>query len=411
MKTLTRIKSRFQSDRTPAFDFPTPQASSSRILILSASVGSGHVRAAQAIESSLLKILPGVTVSHVDALDLTNGAFRKAYGAGYFRAVERAPRFVGWMYDFLDRPGDHGAATLTRQFFERLNFTRLTKLLTDQQWDLVVCTHFLPAALISRLRRRGDVNFPHASVVTDFDVHGLWINRPCERFFVATEEAGANLTAVGVDDSEISVTGIPIDPVFSQRCDRRDAIRRMGLSDDLPIVLQMAGGFGIGSIERIHRSICEIELPLQIVVVTGKNAEACEALRAMEHHPRHRRQILGFTDQMHDLLRAASVVVTKPGGLTTSESLACNCPMVIAEPIPGQEDRNADFLLENGCAIKVNNLASLSLKLGSLLNDHARLTRMRAAAAQCARPHAAFDVAAGCVELIQQSHATLNSHS
>jgi len=175
----------------------------------------------------------------------------------------------------------------------------------------------------------------------------------------------------------------------------------MDLATDRPIVLQMAGGFGIGSIERIHRSILQIQRPLQVVVVTGRNTEAGAALASLDHDPRHKRKILGYTSQMHELLNAADVVVTKPGGLTAAESLASGCPMMIVEPIPGQEDRNADFLLENGCAVKVNNLASLSYKLGSLLEDSARLGRMRVAALRSGRLRAAFDVAAGCIQLLK----------
>ena len=271
------------------------------------------------------------------------------------------------MYDFLDHPNDHGPATITRQFFERINFTRLSKLLTDQEWDLAICTHFLPAALIARMRRRELIRFPQAVVVTDFDVHGMWISRPCERFFVATEEARANLAALDVSEQEIQVTGIPIDPAFSMPLERSEAVRRMDLATDRPIVLQMAGGFGIGSIERIHRSILQIQRPLQVVVVTGRNTDAAKFLASMDHDPRHKRKILGYTSQMHELFNAADVVMTKPGGLTAAESLASGCPIVIVEPIPGQEDRNADFLLENGCAVKVNNLASLTHKLTSLL--------------------------------------------
>jgi processive 1,2-diacylglycerol beta-glucosyltransferase len=371
-----------------------------RILILSASVGSGHVRAAQAIELALSSQLPDATIAHVDALEFTNGAFRRAYGSGYFRIVQRAPRFVGWMYDFLDHPNDRGATTITRQFFERMNFTRLSKLLSDQAWDLAICTHFLPAALIARMRRRESIHFPQAVVVTDFDIHGMWMSRPCEKFFVATEEARVNLAALQIDERDIQVTGIPIDPVFAEPADRAKAIASLELSQDRPIVLQMAGGFGIGSIERIHRSILQIQRPLQVVVVTGRNADAAQFLGSTDHDPRHKRKILGYTSRMHELLAAADLVVTKPGGLTTAESLATGCPMVIAEPIPGQEDRNADFLLERGCAVKVNNLASLTYKLESLLGGSDRLSRMRAAALASARPRAAFDIAASCIQLL-----------
>jgi processive 1,2-diacylglycerol beta-glucosyltransferase len=377
------------------------------ILILSASVGSGHIRAAKAVHAALGGMLPEATIAHVDVLDLTNSAFRRAYGDGYFRAARSAPRFVGWMYDFLDHPDAHGTAAITRQFLERINFTRLSRLLTEQHWDLAICTHFLPAEFIARMRRRELIQFPQAVVVTDFDVHGLWVNRPCERFFVATEECRANLVAQEIDERDVQVTGIPIDPIFSEPLDRIQAIRQMDLASDRPIVLQLASGFGIASVERIHRSILQIQRPLQVVVVAGRNTEAAEMLGSLDHDPRHMRRILGFTNQMNELLHAADVVVTKPGGLTTAESLASGCPMVIAEPIPGQEDRNADFLLENSCAVKVNNLASLTHKLNSLLEDSTRLSQMRASALRFARPNAARDVAMGCVELLNETRVSV----
>jgi processive 1,2-diacylglycerol beta-glucosyltransferase len=372
-----------------------------RILILSASVGSGHIRAAAAIESALAQIAPEAAVTNVDVLQLTNNVFRRAYGAGYFRAAQRTPNLVGMMYDYLDRPIDGRFTTRARLAFERLNFTRLHRLLTDQPWDLAINTHFLPSHLIARLCRNQTVLFPQVTVVTDFDVHGMWIHDSCERYFLATEEGKANVVAGGVPAEKAVVTGIPIDPRFAEPRDRTEIIRRLGLSTDRPIILQMAGKFGVGSAEKIHQMICDVEHPLQIITVTGKNADAKESLLQMDCHPRHYRRILGYSNQMHDLLAAADIVGTKPGGLTTSECLASGCAMIVVEPIPGQEDRNADYVLENGCAIKVNNLASLTYKLNSLLSDPQKLQRMRAAALQCARPRAAFDIAAQCVELVE----------
>jgi processive 1,2-diacylglycerol beta-glucosyltransferase len=399
-----KISSRLWTNRMAQFDAPpeTPATFRPRIVILSASVGAGHVRAAQAIESVLANTLPDATIAHVDVLKLTNRVFRRAYSAGYFRAVERTPHLVGILYDMLDRSGETaGAGTSARLMFERLNFTRLTKFLTTQSWDLAINTHFLPAAVLAWLRRGGKVQFPQATVVTDFDVHGMWINHPCERYFVATEETRANTIGCGVEPDRVQVTGIPIDPVFARPVDRNECAMRHGLRTDRPVVLQLAGGAGVGSIERIYRSICEIPLPLQVVVVTGKNAEARQRLQSVLVPRRHSVKILGFTSEMHELMGAADVVVSKPGGLTTAESLARGCAMVIVEPIPGQEERNADYLLESGCAIKANNLAGLTHKLGALLSDAGRLARMRQAAARCARPAAARDVAESCLDLLR----------
>jgi processive 1,2-diacylglycerol beta-glucosyltransferase len=383
---------------------PPPPPSRPRVLILSASVGSGHIRAAKAIESAFNISYPEVAVTHVDVLQLTNGAFRKAYGAGYFRAAQHAPNLIGMLYDFLDRAGEAGATTPARHAFERLNFYRLKRLLAAQQWDLVINTHFLSAAMIAYLRRGGVVDFPQVTVVTDYDVHGMWIHQPCERMFVSTEESRINAIAEGVPAEQLSVTGIPIDPLFAENRDRAAIIAQLGLIPDRPIVLQMAGGFGVGSVEKIHQMILDVEQPIQIIAVAGKNEAVRETMANMPAPPRHSRTILGYTTQMHELFCAADVLISKPGGLTTSECLASGCAMIIAEPIPGQEDRNADFLLESGCALKVNNLASLTLKLQSLLADPSRLAEMRQKARQSGKPRAAFDVAKICNELLLASN-------
>jgi processive 1,2-diacylglycerol beta-glucosyltransferase len=402
-RSSRRLKDRFRRSRHGPVRAASPAQGGPirpRVLILSASVGSGHIRAAKAIESAFNINHPHVAVTHVDVLQLTNAPFRRAYGAGYFRAAQRAPRLVGMLYDFLDRPGEVGATTPIRHAFERANFHRLKRLLCAQQWDLVINTHFLSAAMIARLRRGGVVSFPHVTVVTDYDIHGMWIHEPIERMFVATEEIRINAIAEGVPAEQLCVTGIPIDPLFSESRDRRATIAKLGLDPIKPIVLQLAGGFGVGSIEKIHEMILDIERPIQVIVVSGKNQAVRTSLTAMPWPSRHTRQILGYTNQMHELLCAADVVVSKPGGLTTSECLASGCAMVVAEPIPGQEERNADFLLESGCAIKVNNLASLTLKLQSLLADAPRLAAMREKARQSGKPRAAFDVAKICNEML-----------
>jgi processive 1,2-diacylglycerol beta-glucosyltransferase len=375
-------------------------------VILSASVGSGHVRAAQAIHAALDQLLPNATIAHVDVLQLTNSWFRSLYGDGYFRTVERAPHAVRWMYDALDHADATSTSNLSaslRLTIERMNFSRLIRFLTSQHWDLAINTHFLPPELIGWLRRTGRVDFPQATVVTDFDVHGLWVQQPCEQYFVACESARARIAAAGIDPTTISATGIPISPEFALHDDPMECRRRHGLAMDRPVVLQLAGGFGIGSIEQTFRSICDVKVPTQIAVVTGKNSLAKEKLEKMvaAKPTHHAIRILGFTRDMHELMAAADVVVSKPGGLTTSEALSRGCPMMIVEPIPGQEDHNADFLLENGCAIKVNHPSVLTHRLTSLLSDPSRLQQMRQAASRVARPRAAFHIAGQVIELLR----------
>ncbi len=373
-----------------------------RVVILSASVGSGHNRAAEAIRLSLKKIRPNWTVDFVDALELTNFAFRRVYGTSYFDLVARAPHLVGYLYDRLDRPVRRPGMDRMRVRFQHWNFARLIDRLIDGNWDLAICTHFLPSEILGGLRRNGRVDFPQAVVTTDFDAHRLWVNPPCERYFTATEEGRANLAGYGVPLEHIFTTGIPIHPSFADWKSPADCRRIHGLPGDRPIVLQLSGGSGFGPVEEVHRRILETPIPLHVVTVAGRNAELRRRLPEISCPARHQRTIIGFTDQMNELMGAADLIVTKPGGLSTSESLGCGAGMLLIDPIPGQEMRNCDYLLENGAAIKVNNLSSLSFKLATVLSEPQRLEAMRGNAKRLGRPHAASDVAEKCAELIDQ---------
>jgi processive 1,2-diacylglycerol beta-glucosyltransferase len=367
---------------------------STHILVMSAAVGAGHLRAAQAVELALLQTVPGARVQNIDILELTNATFRRMYGQAYIDLVNRAPHVVGYFYDLMDKPPktSRGHRDKFRLAFEKLNLKRFVEMLCDDPPDLVINTHFLPAEIIASLRKAGKCDFPHVTVTTDFDTHRLWVNQPCDRYFTAIEDGAVNLAAWGVPRETITVTGIPIHPVFAAPKDRAEVIKRQGLAGDRPILLQSAGGFGVGPIGKIYQALLSVEIPVELVVVTGRNADAKRQLSQIDVPQRHRVHILGFTDQMDELMCAADLLVSKPGGLTTSEALARGCPMVIMDPIPGQESRNSDFLLENGAAIKANNLATLAYKVSSLLSDRSRLARLKSNAAKLGRPRAAFNV-------------------
>lgn len=376
---------------------------SSRILVFSASVGAGHLRAAEAVELALRQTHPEAQVENIDVLELTNAAFRKLYGKAYIDLVNHAPHVLGFMYDMLDKPSRSGKnrGDRFRLAFEKLNLSRFTDLLCRRPPDLVINTHFLPAEIIASLRKGGKCDFPQVTATTDFEVHRLWVNQPCDHYFTATDEGAAGLAAWGVPRETITATGIPIHPVFAKEKDRGELLEKHKLSGQRPIVLQLAGGFGVGPIARIYKGILAVQKPVDVVVVTGRNAEAREELSQIEVPARHGATVLGFTKEMDELMALADIVVSKPGGLTTSETLARGATMLIVEPIPGQESRNSDFLLENGAAIKVNNLATLSHKLQKLLDDPKRLAQLRTNAKRLGRPRAAFEIVEKSIQLIR----------
>ncbi len=372
---------------------------SRRILVLSASVGAGHLRAAEAVALALAELDPAATVQNLDVLELTNAAFRRLYGRAYLDLVNRVPHALGYFYDLLDRaPSPQHKGDRLRLLVEKLNLRRLLKFLRTESWDVIVNTHFLPAEMFAVLRRQGRLATPQLTATTDFETHRLWVNQPCDRYFTATEEGAAYLRHWGVPAGDVAVTGIPIHPAFSRPKDRIECRQRLGLSSDRPVVLQLAGGFGVGPVEQLFRGILQVETPLELVVVAGRNAELKVRLDQIEPPPRHSARVLGFTTEMDELLAAADLVVSKPGGLTTSEALARGTPMAIVNPIPGQESRNSDFLLENSAAVNINNVATLPYKLGQLLATPNRLAALAANAKRLGRPRAAFDVARAALD-------------
>jgi len=374
-----------------------------RILVLSASVGAGHLRAAEAVELALRQIVPDAVVKNVDVLALTNAAFRHVYSKAYLDLINKVPHVLGYFYDLLDQPSRSGRyrRDKLRLAVEKLNLKRFIKFLQSQPWDLVINTHFLPAEIIASLRKKDKLAVPHVTVTTDFETHRLWVNQPCDHYFTATEEGSLYLQSWGVPKEDTTATGIPIHPVFSQPKDRSACLERLGLKGDRPVVLQLSGGFGVGPIEKLFRALLDVDEPLDIMAVTGRNQKVKTQLEKVKLPSRHDVKIFGFTDKIDELMAAADLVLSKPGGLTTSETLARGAAMVIVNPIPGQETRNSDFLLESGAAIKVNNIATLAHKVTALVRDPERLAQLKANARRVGRPRAAFDVVERSLALIK----------
>src|SRR5262249_15943195 len=373
-----------------------------RILIMSASVGAGHLRAAEAGEAALRERRPDAHVKNPDILDITNPPFRRPYGKIYIHPGHKAPPALGYFYDLLDQPSTSGKnrRDRLRLLVEKLYLGGFIRFMKKEPWDLVINTHFLPAEIIAALRKDKKLNVPQVTATTDFETHRLWVNQPCERYFTATHEGALYLEHWGVPAKDIFATGIPIHPVFSQPKERAALLAKHGLSDDRPIVVQLAGGFGVGPIERLYHAVLNVQTPLQIVAVSGRNEKLKKDLEKIRVPGRHRARILGFTKEIDELMAVADLLISKPGGLTTSETLARGAVMVIVNPIPGQESRNSDYLLENGAAIKANNAAILTHKVTEVLKDRQRREQIRCNVRRIARPRAAFTVVEKSLELL-----------
>ena len=377
-------------------------SSKPRVLLLSASSGAGHLRAAQALEKAFCA-RGDCFVEHVDAMKYASKLFQSIYHKTYISLANRAPDILGLLYDRTDQPWNSPRPRLA---IDRLNVQPMIRMLQRIQPDLCIATHFLPAEILAWLVAKKKLRTRNAIVITDYDVHALWLCRTVDRYYVALPESAEYLAAIGVPREKLCITGIPVDPLFAKPADRDEVRRHLGLDLHHPVLLVAAGGEGVGPIEQLVRGLLDLRRPWQIVAIAGKSEKMRKRLEELSREAGSlpggvpRLLPVGFTTEMDQYMAVADLLVGKAGGLTTSEALARSLPMVLIEPIPGQEERNADHLLEAGVAIRCNNLPVAAWKVAALLDDPARLKRMQEAASRMARPNAAAEIAEDALALV-----------
>ncbi|HEY5894281.1 MAG TPA: glycosyltransferase [Chthoniobacterales bacterium] len=360
-----------------------------RVLIISTGAGTGHIRAADALEKTFRQHSDVGEVVHLDALNYTNQLFSDFYSKFYTTLVESAPNFLGWWYKQSDEPWKTDPMRLA---LDRLNTVPLVKFIRGFDPDITVCTHFMPAGIISHLMSKKELQTQLSIVVTDFDFHAMWLSRHFHRYFVAIEETKAHLDTLGLPPERITVSGIPVDPDFGKPIDRARIRTEFGLDPDKTTILLSAGAVGLGYAEFIVERLQTLRNDVQTIVLCGRSADLRARIAEMTASSKLKFQVYGFVTRMHELMGASDLFIGKPGGLTTAEALAVGLPMVIVAPIPGQEERNSDHLLEEGIAIKCNEMTTLPFKIDRLLDEPGRLAQMRENTRRLAKPNAAWTI-------------------
>ncbi|OGV67231.1 MAG: hypothetical protein A2498_10775 [Lentisphaerae bacterium RIFOXYC12_FULL_60_16] len=363
----------------------------SRLVILSASSGSGHTRAGEALEAAAADV-PGISsVRHIDVLEYASALFGELYADLYKQMVSKTPSLWGWWYDKSDTPwkSEH-----FRVAMERFQMKPLMECLKAEKPDITICTHFLASDIVSYMLQHEKLSTRHAVVVTDLHVHAMWLCHQFERYFVPTDESSYYLRQIGFPDDRITVTGIPIHPAFSGNLDREALRRRYAVDPSVPVVLLSAGTFGMESSLVAVRALMNLQQPAQIVALCGTNAdlraEVVDATRAAPAHLKFR--ALPYTAAMHEWMAISTLLIGKPGGLTLSEAMASALPMILLNPIPGQEAINAASMLEQGVAVSPTDVVTLPYKVDRLLQEPHRLAGMRDRMKQLAQPRAAHTI-------------------
>lgn len=358
------------------------------LLAVYVSCGSGHRRAAQAVVAAAQQ--RGIEADSVNLLDHVHPLFRRFYQNGYEWTVRHAPAIWAGLYASAARPRSEAVLRRVQAFLSRPSARPFFDLIEASRPSTVVATHFLAVHLLGPLRAR--YGFRLAAAITDFEAHPFWIDAAVDTYTVAHEDVARELEALGVPLSKIEVTGIPIQPDLDKR-DPAACRQALGIPEDERVVLVLSGGIGVGRIEQVVAELARRRLAASVWVSAGNDAgrrRRLEALASSLPLPVH---AFGFVDNIEDYLGSADVLVSKPGGLTVSEALARRLPAVLIDPIPGQEEANAKFLVSRGAAIRADNAAEAASAVERLLSDPALRSGLHRQMESLARPNSARDAA------------------
>lgn len=384
-----------------------------KAIILSASTGGGHMRAANAVQKYLER--NGIDVRVVDAIEYISPILNRTITEGYEYIATKTPNIYKAMY----KSSNNKAVTQIIAAVNSIISKRLVPLIQDYEPDILITTHPFSTEMASRLKEIGKINTPIMCIMTDYAPHRTWINSSVDAYVVSNDGMVEQMVNMGAPSSRIYPFGIPIEDVFYEKRDKGIILKQMGLDPRLPTILIMAGSFGVTNILKIYREILEIDLKFQIIVITGKNRRLYQAIEEVvygkkvrknkvlsslskyvshlsswryivkrrknlppsqtEVSKRHKKdtRILYFTGEVDKYMQAADLIITKPGGLTITEALACNLPMAVFDAIPGQEEENADFLVANNMAIKLGKSKEGINEIKQLLKSSYRLKAMR----------------------------------
>jgi processive 1,2-diacylglycerol beta-glucosyltransferase len=360
------------------------------VLIVSASVGAGHIQAARAVAAQMSRLYPTAGIEIVDFMDEENPYLNTLVKETYLKMISLSPNVYDLLYRWSQAPRPY--AKIENMVARAMKRTMM-RLYRRYRPDIIICTHPFPCGAAAFLRRTHKIDVPLAAIITDFAVHQFWVYSEVDLYFVAGKELRDELVARGISAGRVFSSGIPIDPIFSAKVDPGLVSREFGLADSVPTVLVMGGGLGVGPVLAAFQQLDSIASPLQIIVAAGENSLLRRQLEQAACLSRHPVTVLGYTHRVRELMAAADILVTKPGALTLSEALALSLPMVLFSPLPGQEADNAAYLAGHGAALLVGRLDLLGEVVTGLLSRPEALAAMRENASRLGRPQAAEQAA------------------
>lgn len=373
--------------------------SGKRIILMYISEVSGHHSATKAIEKAVKITSPDAEILNINAFNYTNPLSEKIIHRLYMGVIQKTPRIWSYLYD---NPSVVKKLDKIKEAVHRLNAPKLKTLFDQFKPDVIACSQAFPCGMVADFKKTYNIDVPLVGILTDYIPHAYWVYDKVNYYISPCEEVSNRLMQKGVPKEKIRSYGIPIDPKFNQSIDRRLVMQGLKLDPELFTVLIMGGGHGIGPIKNIVKLLNKIQRNFQIIVVTGINKQLANCLKSMKDKLNKNMLILGYIDNINELMVVSDIIITKPGGITTAEALAKKLPMLIVRPIPGQEASNTAYLTKKEAAIKVDNLRVLKRAIEDLLQNPDKLSKLSANAEKIAKPDASLNIANLLLSLCQE---------
>lgn len=365
-----------------------------KILIVYATAGTGHKKAALAIKKAFDEIAPkDIEVSIIDSLDYTNAFFKWIYLKIYLLMVNRFPLLWGIGYYLTDNRYINLAVLKIRRFNNWLNSQNFIKYLLDSKPDCILATHFFASEIVSDLKKSAILNSHLITIVTDYRLHAWWVSDHVDTYVVSNQDAKSDLIRWKIAPDKVKIVGIPVEPIFSKVLDKGKILEEVGFQKGIFTILIIGGGFGVGPIEDIVKIVADINREIQLIVICGHNEELFKRIEDLKFNLKIKIVALGFVDNVYDFMEISDILISKSGGITVTESLAKVLPMIIISPIIGQETRNSDFLVKNSAAIKVEEVSQLKPILEDLIAHPEKIEDMKRSINMIRKPYASYDIA------------------
>lgn len=363
-----------------------------KVVILYAAVGGGHFKAAEAIKTYILENKINCTVKMLDALKYTNKTIDKIVVKSYVNMARYSPELWGEIYKLSAK--QYSVANFSNAVQKILSF-KLIKYFYNEQPDYIISTHPFATEMCAALKKKGKITSSLNVIITDYASHLFWELKPqcIDNYFVANKEIKHTMVHNGIKSSKIHVTGIPISPDFFKKFNKIDIYREFELNEDKKTILIFGGGeYGLSNIKDFYNELLKLDEDVQIIIIAGKHSKSQKIFKELSSNSNKKIIVLGYTNKIPELMQIADLVISKPGGLTTTEILTNQIPFVIINPIPGQEEENAQFLLNNGAAVQLFNSRKTKPFLENLISDSTRLENMKAMQKHIATPNSTKNI-------------------